>query len=152
MPPGHLPDRFAPGALYSRTDLCAAAISLGCYRLQEVRSKGFGFSRADKRDVGYNSKRLATHPCGCLMLCLMILTSAEGCFAEIAADPEKPSRIQRGFLKQPQVDNFCSAASAGVSRIPWLLQMQPPPFWPLGPGGKPALLIYCIPGCEIFSC
>lgn len=90
----HLPGILALGEFYSRTDLCAAAISLGCYRLQEVRSNEFVFSRADKRDVGYNSKRHATNPCRCLM----VLTSAEGCFAEIATDPEKLSRMQSGLL------------------------------------------------------
>lgn len=124
----HLPGTFALGAFCSRTDLCAAAISLGCYRLQEVRNSGFDFSRADKRDVGYNSKRLATNPCRCWM----ILTSAEGWFAEIATDPEKLLRMQRGLLQQPQLDNFCAAASTGVSSVPWLLQMQSLLFWPLG--------------------
>lgn len=43
---------------------------------------------------GYNSKRLATNLCRCLV----ILTSAEGCFVEIAVDPEKLLRIHSGLL------------------------------------------------------
>lgn len=62
----------------------------------------------------------------------MSLNSAEGCFAEIATDPGKLLRIQSRLLQQPQLYNFCAAASAGVSSVPWLLQMQSSLFWTLG--------------------
>lgn len=106
------------------------------------------------KGIGYNSRRLAADLCGCLM----ILNSAEGCFAEIATDPEKLLRIQSGLsdspscttsVLQPQLLSIvfpgfcrCNLLSSGPWGIASLTLTE----------GKIALLIYCIPGCEIFSC